>query len=50
MDKRLPPGLLQQSGAEALEPQLREWLAFDIQLNAQGLQYWQQKISSAQQQ
>lgn len=43
-------GLLQQSGAEALESQLREWLAFDIQLNALGLQYWQQKTSSAQKQ
>ncbi len=39
--------LLQQSAAGAPQSQLREWLAFDIELNALGLQYWQQKIAAA---
>ena len=36
--------LLRECGVEAPESQLREWLAFDIQLNAQGLQMLQQQL------
>lgn len=39
--------LLQQAGAGVAQSQLREWLAFDLQLNAQGLHYWQQKLAAA---
>jgi glyoxylase-like metal-dependent hydrolase (beta-lactamase superfamily II) len=37
--------LLHQFGAKQDEAALRKWLAFDMQLNAQGLQLWQQRAS-----
>jgi glyoxylase-like metal-dependent hydrolase (beta-lactamase superfamily II) len=37
--------LLHQFGAPHDEAQLRSFLAFDMQLNAQGLQVWQQRVA-----
>jgi len=40
-------GLLHQLGAPHDEAELRRFLAADMQLNAQGLQLWQQRVSNA---
>ena len=39
--------LLHQFGASHDEAELRRLLAFDMQLNAQGLQVWQQRVTNA---
>ena len=40
-------GLLHQFGAPHNEAELRRFLASDMQLNAQGLQLWQQRVTNA---